>query len=81
MAYSLFLPKKLQSGVHAQIDIKPILWFIRIQIQSVYFLDGFKFAEEDKHLRHLHETKIEAQRELEALTQALKVDQQLLATA
>jgi molecular chaperone HscA len=41
-------------------------------------VDGFKFAEEDKNLRHLQETKVEAQRELEALTQALKVDSSLL---
>ncbi len=37
-----------------------------------------KFAEEDKNLRHLQETKVEAKRELEALDQALKVDAQLL---
>ena len=43
-------------------------------------LEGYKFAEEDKNLRHLNETKVEAQRELEALTQALKVDSNLLST-
>ena len=32
------------------------------------------------NLRHLQETKVEAQRELEALEQALKVDAQLLST-
>ena len=41
-------------------------------------IDGYKFAEEDKNLRHLQETKVEAQRELEALVQALKVDSALL---
>jgi molecular chaperone HscA len=37
-----------------------------------------EFAEEDKNLRHLQETKVEAKRELEALEQALKVDAHLL---
>ena len=41
-------------------------------------LDGYKFAEEDKNLRHLQETKVEAKRELEALEQALKLDAHLL---
>ncbi|RLL36210.1 Fe-S protein assembly chaperone HscA [Acinetobacter cumulans] len=71
--------KETTSGVHAQIDIKPSYGLSDTDTERL-LLDGFKFAEEDKHLRHLHETKIEAQRELEALTQALKVDQQLLAT-
>src|SRR5690606_22992147 len=41
-------------------------------------LDGCKFDEEDKNLRHLKETKVEAKRELDALVQALKVDAALL---
>ena len=41
-------------------------------------VEGFQHAEEDKHLRHLQETKVEAQRELEALEQALKADTDLL---
>ena len=44
-------------------------------------LDGYKFAEEDKNLRHLQETKVEAKRELEALDQALKVDAHLMTEA
>ena len=72
--------KETTSGVHAQIDIKPSYGLSDTDTERL-LLDGFKFAEEDKHLRHLHETKIEAQRELEALTQALKADQQLLASA
>ena len=67
------------SGVKANIDIKPSYGLSDTDTERL-LLDGFKFAEEDKHLRHLHETKIEAQRELEALTQALKADQQLLAS-
>lgn len=71
--------KETTSGVHAEIDIKPSYGLSDTDTERL-LLDGYKFAEEDKHLRHLHETKIEAQRELEALTQALKVDAQLLTT-
>ncbi len=65
------------SGVHAKIDIKPS-YGLSEQDTERLLLDGFKYAEQDKVLRHLHETKVEAQRELEALAQALKVDQHLL---
>ena len=65
------------SGVHAKIDIKPSYGLSEIDTERL-LLDGYKFAEEDKNLRHLNETKVEARRELEALEQALKVDTQLL---
>ncbi|RKG34057.1 Fe-S protein assembly chaperone HscA [Acinetobacter tianfuensis] len=67
------------SGVHAQIDIKPSYGLSESDTERL-LLDGFKFAAEDKNLRHLQETKVEAQRELEALTQALITDQHLLNT-
>src|SRR5690606_28575030 len=41
-------------------------------------LDVYKFAEEDKKRRHVNETKVEAQRELEARVKAQKVDASLL---
>ena len=42
-------------------------------------VEGFQHAEEDKQLRHLQrKQKVEAQRELEALEQALKADTDLL---
>jgi len=69
--------KETTSGVQAQIDIKPSYGLSDTDTERL-LLDGFKFAEEDKHLRHLHETKIEAKRELEALEQALKADSHLL---
>lgn len=69
--------KETTSGVHAEIDIKPSYGLSETDTERL-LLDGYKFAEEDKHLRHLHETKVEAQREVEALTQALKADAQLL---
>ena len=71
--------KETTSGVHAQIDIKPSYGLSEADTERL-LLDGFKYAEEDKNLRHLQETKVEAQRELEALAQALKVDTHLLST-
>ena len=71
--------KETTSGVHAQIDIKPSYGLSETDTERL-LLDGYKFAEEDKNLRHLNETKVEARRELEALEQALKADAQLLST-
>lgn len=69
--------RETTSNVSAQIDIKPSYGLSDADMERL-LVDGFKFAQEDKALRHLHETKVEAQRELEALEQALKVDAQLL---
>jgi molecular chaperone HscA len=69
--------KETTSGVHAQIDIKPSYGLSDADTERL-LIDGFKYAEEDKNLRHLQETKVEAKRELEALEQALKADAQLL---
>lgn len=69
--------KETTSGVHAQIDIKPSYGLADSDMERL-LLDGYKFAEEDKNLRHLQETKVEAKRELEALEQALKIDSHLL---
>lgn len=71
--------RETTSGVHAQIDIKPAYGLSDTDMERL-LLEGFEFAEEDKHLRHLSETKVEAERELEALVQALKVDAALLST-
>lgn len=65
------------SGTQANIDIKPSYGLSDTDMERL-LLDGYKYAEEDKYLRHLHETKMEAERELEALTQALKADAELL---
>ncbi|EXA67704.1 Fe-S protein assembly chaperone HscA [Acinetobacter variabilis] len=69
--------KEMTSGVTAQIDIKPSYGLSSEDTERL-LLEGYQFAEEDKNLRHLQETKVEAQRELEALVQALKVDTQLM---
>ncbi len=71
--------KETTSGVHAQIDIKPSYGLSDTDTERL-LLDGYKFAEIDKNLRHLNETKVEARRELEALEQALKADAGLLSS-
>ncbi|MGQ2385995.1 Fe-S protein assembly chaperone HscA [Acinetobacter ursingii] len=65
------------SGVKAEIDIKPSYGISDTDTERL-LIEGFQHAEEDKLLRHLQEAKVEAQRELEALEQALKVDATLL---
>ena len=69
--------RETTSNVSAQIDIKPSYGLSDTDMERL-LVDGFKFAAEDKASRHLQESKVEAQRELEALEQALKVDAQLL---
>ncbi|NUG22546.1 Fe-S protein assembly chaperone HscA [Acinetobacter lactucae] len=69
--------RETTSGVQAQIDIKPSYGLSESDTERL-LIEGFQHAEEDKNLRHLKETKVEAQRELEALEQALKVDADLL---
>ncbi|ANF81699.1 Fe-S protein assembly chaperone HscA [Acinetobacter sp. NCu2D-2] len=69
--------KETTSGVTAKIDIKPSYGLSSEDTERL-LIEGFKYAEEDKNLRHLNETKVEAKRELEALVQALKVDAKLL---
>ena len=56
MVYLLFRPKKTTSGVNAQIDIKPSYGLSETDTERL-LLDGYKFAEEDKNLRHLNENQ------------------------
>lgn len=65
------------SGVKANIVIKPS-YGLSEQDTERLLLDGFKYAQEDKNLRQLQETRVEAQREIEALKQALISDGHLL---
>jgi len=69
--------REATSGVQAHIDIKPSYGLSEADTERL-LIEGFQHAEEDKNLRHLKETKVEAERELEALEQALKVDADLL---
>lgn len=69
--------RETTSNVSAQIDIKPA-YGLSDDDTARLLREGFQFASEDKDLRHLNETKVEAQRELEALEQALKADAHLI---
>ena len=65
------------SGVNSQITIKPS-YGLSEQDTARLLTEGFQFAEEDKTLRQLNENKVEAERELEALDQAILSDGHLL---
>jgi molecular chaperone HscA len=65
------------SGVSSQITIKPS-YGLSEQDTTRLLTEGFQFAEEDKNLRQLQETKVEAEWELEALDQAIAADGHLL---
>ncbi|RYY78225.1 MAG: Fe-S protein assembly chaperone HscA [Moraxellaceae bacterium] len=69
--------REATSGVNSQINIKPS-YGLSEQDMTRLLTDGFQFAEEDKNLRQLQETKVEAERELEALEQAIAADGDLL---
>ena len=68
------------SNVKANITIKPSYGLSPSDTERL-LLEGFQHAGQDKQLRHLNELKVEAQRELEALKQALIQDQSLLESA
>lgn len=69
--------REATSGVNSQINIKPS-YGLSDQDTTRLLTEGFQFAEEDKNLRQLQETKVEAERELEALEQAIAADGHLL---
>ena len=69
--------REATSGVNSQINIKPS-YGLSEQDTARLLTEGFQFAEEDKTLRQLQETKVEAERELEALDQAIVADGHLL---
>lgn len=69
--------REATSGVTSQINIKPS-YGLSEQDTTRLLTEGFQFAEEDKTLRQLQETRVEAERELEALDQAIAADAQLL---
>jgi len=65
------------SGVQSDIVIKPSYGLSETDMSRL-LTDGFEYAEVDKQLRSLFETKVEAERELIALEQALEHDAHLL---
>ncbi|MFB2538986.1 MULTISPECIES: Fe-S protein assembly chaperone HscA [unclassified Acinetobacter] len=66
--------RETTSDVQAHINIKPSYGLSDADTERL-LLEGFEFAEQDKHARHLQEVKVEAQRELEALRQVLAKEQ------
>lgn len=68
------------TGVASQIDITPAYGLSDEQKEQL-LLAGFKHAEEDKQARALIESKIEAEREVLALTSALREFESLLESA
>lgn len=69
--------RETTSNVQAEIHIKPA-YGLSAEDTERLLREGFQNAEHDMAQRQLQETKVEAQRELEALAQALKVDANLL---
>lgn len=69
--------REATSGVNSHINIKPS-YGLSEQDTARLLTEGFQFAEEDKTLRQLQETKVEAERELETLDQAIVADGHLL---
>ncbi len=65
------------SGVQSQIVIKPAYGLSETDMARL-LTDGFEHADVDKQLRSLFESKVEAERELIALEQALEHDAHLL---
>ena len=65
------------SGVNSKIVIKPSYGLSETDTARL-LTEGFEHAELDKQLRSLFETKVEAERELMALEQALEHDTHLL---
>ena len=69
--------RETTSNVQAKIHIKPS-YGLSAEDTERLLLESFQNAELDIAQRQLQETKVEAQREIEALDQALKVDANLL---
>lgn len=65
------------TGVQSKIHIKPSYGLSSADTERL-LTDGFQHAEQDKKSRQLQETRVEAERELEALEQAIIADGQLL---
>jgi molecular chaperone HscA len=67
------------TGKEAAIDVKPSYGLTDEQIEKMLF-DSYEYAEEDLKARLLAEARVEADRILSALRQALAVDGRLLST-
>jgi molecular chaperone HscA len=69
--------REMSSGVEAHVSVKPSYGLSDDEIATMLH-DGMEHATEDKNARALQEQVVEAERLLEATTQALAVDSELL---
>ncbi len=69
--------RELTTGIQSEITIKPSYGLSPIDAER-FLTESFKNAQEDKDLRNLLESKVEVERELMALEQAIIYDQNLL---
>ncbi|MEC7119460.1 MAG: Hsp70 family protein, partial [Pseudomonadota bacterium] len=72
--------RETTTGTQSEIVIKPSYGLSETDMSRL-LTEGFEYAQEDKQLRSLFETKVEAERELMALEQALESDAALLSEA
>lgn len=69
--------RETTTGIQSEIAIKPSYGLSHIDAER-FLTESFKNAQEDKNLRNLLEAKVEVERELMALEQAIIQDQDLL---
>jgi molecular chaperone HscA len=69
--------RETTTGIQSEIAIKPSYGLSHIDAER-FLTESFKNAQEDKDLRNLLEAKVEVERELMALEQAIIQDQDLL---
>ncbi|MGZ3438567.1 MAG: Fe-S protein assembly chaperone HscA [Polyangia bacterium] len=73
------MAKELTTGKEAAVQVKPSYGLSEEQIEKMLY-DSYEYAEEDLKARQLAEARVEAERILAALEQALAVDGRLLAS-
>jgi molecular chaperone HscA len=74
------MAKELTTGKESAVEVKPSYGLSEEQIEKMLF-DSYEYAEEDLHARQLLEARVEAERILAALRNALAVDGKLLDAA
>jgi molecular chaperone HscA len=72
------MAKELTTGQEASVEVKPSYGLSEEQIEKMLY-DSYEYAEDDLKARQLAEARVEADRILSALKQALAVDGRLLA--
>jgi molecular chaperone HscA len=72
------MAKELTTGKEASVEVKPSYGLSEEQIEKMLY-DSYEYAEDDLKARQLVEARVEADRILAALKQALAIDGRLLA--